>query len=52
MQPAPSKSTAALWMMGWLSLMLTVAIAGRQVGRELNVFQLMEVRSVLGFAMI
>jgi drug/metabolite transporter (DMT)-like permease len=52
MQPAPSKSTAALWMMGWLSLMLTVAIAGRQVGREINVFQLMEVRSVLGFAMI
>ena len=40
---------AALWMAGWLALMLIVAVAGREATRELNVFQIMEVRSVLGF---
>lgn len=43
---------AALWMAGWLALMLIVAIAGRETTRELNVFQIMEVRSVLGFFML
>ena len=38
---------AALWMAGWLSLMLIMAIAGRETTRELNVFQIMEVRSIL-----
>ena len=35
-------------MAGWLALMLIIAIAGREAMRELNVFQLMEVRSILG----
>ena len=39
-------------MAGWLSLMLIVAVAGRETTRELNVFQLMEVRSILGFLML
>jgi drug/metabolite transporter (DMT)-like permease len=39
-------------MAGWLALMLIVAIAGRETTRELNVFQIMEVRSVLGFLML
>jgi drug/metabolite transporter (DMT)-like permease len=39
-------------MAGWLSLMLIVAVAGRETTRELNVFQIMEVRSVLGFFML
>jgi drug/metabolite transporter (DMT)-like permease len=39
-------------MAGWLALMLIVAIAGRETTRELNVFQIMEVRSVLGFIML
>ena len=43
---------AALWMAGWLSLMLVVAVAGREATRELNVFQIMEVRSVLGLFML
>ena len=43
---------AALWMAGWLALMLIVAIAGRETMRELNVFQIMEVRSILGFLML
>lgn len=39
-------------MAGWLALMLIVAVAGRETTRELNVFQIMEVRSVLGFLML
>jgi drug/metabolite transporter (DMT)-like permease len=39
-------------MAGWLALMLIVAVAGREATRELNVFQIMEVRSVFGFLML
>ncbi|MDP1883614.1 MAG: DMT family transporter, partial [Bradyrhizobium sp.] len=35
-----------------LALMLIVAVAGRETTRELNVFQIMEVRSILGFCML
>jgi drug/metabolite transporter (DMT)-like permease len=52
MDRTPSKPRAALWMAGWLALMLIVAIAGRETTRELNVFQIMEVRSILGFFML
>jgi len=38
---------AALWMAGWLSLMLVMVVAGREATSVVNVFQLMEVRSVL-----
>lgn len=43
---------AALWMAGWLCLMLIMAVAGRETTRELNVFQIMEVRSTLGFLLL
>src|SRR3979411_843894 len=52
MDRTPSKPRAALWMAGWLALMLIMAIAGRETTRELNVFQIMEVRSILGFFML
>jgi drug/metabolite transporter (DMT)-like permease len=52
MQRPASKTKAALWMAGWLSLMLVMAVAGREATRELNVFELMELRSLLGFAML
>jgi len=52
MDRTPSKSLAALWMAGWLSLTLIVAVAGREATRELNVFQLMGMRSILGFLML
>lgn len=39
-------------MVGWLTLMLIVAVAGRETLRELNVFQIMEIRSVIGFVML
>jgi drug/metabolite transporter (DMT)-like permease len=43
---------AALWMAGWLAQMLMIAIAGREAMRELNVFEVMEVRSILGLVML
>ena len=39
-------------MAGWLSLMVVIAIAGREAMRELAVFQLMEMRSVIGLLML
>ena len=43
---------AACWMAGWLSLMLIMAVAGREAARELNVFEIMEGRSTLGFILL
>jgi drug/metabolite transporter (DMT)-like permease len=39
-------------MAGWLSLMLVVVVAGREATRELNVFQIMELRTGLGLFML
>jgi drug/metabolite transporter (DMT)-like permease len=39
-------------MAGWLVLMLVIAIAGRETAHELNVFEIMEARSVIGFFML
>jgi len=52
MERTPSKSMAALWMAGWLALMLIVAVAGREAMRELNVFELMLIRSGAGLCML
>jgi drug/metabolite transporter (DMT)-like permease len=52
MDRPPSKPKAALWMAGWLSLMLVMAVAGRETARQLNVFQIIEVRSILGFFLL
>jgi hypothetical protein len=52
MDRTQSKTLAALWMAGWLTLMLIIAIAGREAAREINVFQLSEMRSILGFLML
>src|SRR5580704_13417586 len=51
-KPAPSKSMAALWMAGWLSLMLVIVVAGREAMREMNVFPLMEMRTLIGFCFL
>ena len=52
----PTHSTsvyrAAAWMAGWLTLMLVMAVAGRDATRALSVFQVMLLRSVLGLAML
>ena len=39
-------------MMGWLILMVVIAVAGREAARDLSVFQIMLLRSVLGMAML
>ena len=43
---------AAAWMVGWLTLMVVIAVAGREATRELSVFQIMLMRSVLGMALL
>ncbi len=43
---------AALWMAGWLLLMVVIAVAGREATRELTVFQVMLMRSGLGLVMV
>lgn len=52
MDHQPSNTKAALWMAGWLSAMLLMAIAGREATRELDVFQIMEMRSLIGLVML
>jgi drug/metabolite transporter (DMT)-like permease len=39
-------------MAGWLTLMLIVTVAGREAMRGLNVFQIMELRSLIGFVLL
>jgi len=50
--PSSSLSKATAWMAGWLSLMLVVAVAGREATRELQVFELMLLRSVIGLFLL
>src|SRR3954449_6141768 len=52
MDRTQSKSLAALWMAGWLALMLVVVVAGREGLREINVFQLMFMRTIIGFFLL
>ena len=49
--PAATSSPrkAIVWMAGWLTAMVVIAVAGREATRTLHVFQIMEMRSVLGF---
>jgi drug/metabolite transporter (DMT)-like permease len=39
-------------MSGWLALMLVMVVAGREAMRELSAFQLMELRSSMGFCFL
>jgi drug/metabolite transporter (DMT)-like permease len=52
MQPAPSFARASAWMAGWLTLMVVIAVAGREATRELAVFQVMALRSLIGLLML
>jgi drug/metabolite transporter (DMT)-like permease len=49
---APSNLKAAFWMAGWITLMLCMAVVGREVTRELNAFQVMELRALIGLVLI
>lgn len=50
--PAQSNLKAALWMAGWLAAMLLLLVAGRASAREVNVFQLMLLRSTIGILLL
>ncbi len=52
MQAPQSIAKAAAWMAGWLTLMLVIAVAGREAMRELAVFQVMEMRSIIGLFLL
>jgi drug/metabolite transporter (DMT)-like permease len=49
MAPSPSISKAAFWMALSIASFLTMSVAGRATTAELNVFQVLELRSVIGF---
>jgi len=42
---------AGLWMTGWLAAMVLLAVAAREAGKQLHVFQIMELRSLIGIAL-
>jgi drug/metabolite transporter (DMT)-like permease len=48
----PSNAKAAAWIAGWLTAMLVMLVASREAGRELNAFQIMEMRSIIGLFML
>jgi drug/metabolite transporter (DMT)-like permease len=47
-----STAKAAAWMMASIALLLLMAISGRIITREIDVFQVMEMRSVIAFFML
>lgn len=47
-----STTKAALWMAGSIACFLTMSVAGRSATAVLDVFQVMEIRSILGWFMI
>ncbi len=48
----PSNTKAALWMLGWLTAMLTMAVAGREAVSQLGAFQVMELRAIIGMLLL
>jgi len=49
MAPVPSIPKAAFWMALSIASFLAMSVAGRATTAELNVFQVLELRSVIGF---
>src|SRR3954451_23346814 len=47
-----SLAKAAAWMSGWLAAMLVMLVAGREAARTLHVFQIMEMRSLIGLLLL
>ncbi len=52
MEVQPSNIKAAFWMAGSLAAIILMAVSGREASRELNVFQIMEMRSLIGLFML
>lgn len=51
-QPEPSNLKAALWVSGWLLLMVTMAVAGREAALKIDAFQVMLLRAIIGFVLL
>ena len=47
-----SLTKAALWMVGWLAAMVTMAVAGRETVNQLSAFQVMELRAMIGLVLL
>ena len=47
-----ANAKAAAWMSGWLVFMVTMAVAGRETVNQLNAFQVMELRAIIGIFLI
>lgn len=52
MEREQSTAKAAGWMLGSIALLMLMAISGRVITEELDVFQVMEMRSVIAFFMV
>ncbi|MEO5883842.1 MAG: EamA family transporter, partial [Caldimonas sp.] len=52
MSPEHSPRKAAAWMSGWLAAMVVMVVAGREATLSLHVFQIMEMRSLLGLVLL
>jgi drug/metabolite transporter (DMT)-like permease len=52
METKKSSLKAAVWMLGAIALFLLMAVSGRVVTKEIDVFQAMEMRSVIAFFML
>jgi drug/metabolite transporter (DMT)-like permease len=46
-----SITLAAMWMAGWLAAMVLIAVAAREAGKFLHVFQIVEIRSLIGIVL-
>ncbi len=51
-EPKAQPVTAALWMMGAVVSFTTMAVAGRAVAHELDTFEIMAYRSLLGIVLV
>lgn len=52
MPPGSNLRRALPWMAGWLTLMTVIAVAGREATRTLSVWQVMEMRSLIGLVLL
>lgn len=52
MENHQSIAKAAAWMLASIALLLLMAVSGRAITREIDVFQVMEMRSVIAFFML
>ena len=50
--PAPQVLRAALWMLGAVVSFSSMAVAGREVSFELDTFEIMMYRSIVGFGLV